>query len=72
VRRLSEAQASRCENAAQVRCQCRCHGALHGAARGPVVALAPEDVHFAQPPKARRPKPVQLDLGLLERLEAIL
>ena len=33
-RRLTEKQASRCENALTPRCRCRCGGSLHGAKRG--------------------------------------
>ncbi len=44
--RLSEGQATRCENATAGRCRCRCGGKLHGARRVERVAdLPPNDPH---------------------------
>jgi hypothetical protein len=62
VKRLSEAQASRCEHATRPRCKCRCGGVLHGASRGAVAEFAPVDPHYA--PSSR---PVRLfDVAPLE------
>jgi len=59
LRKLSESQARRCENACTPRCRCRCGGALHGAGR--LTADAPREL-FEQlpaddPHKIRERKP---------------
>lgn len=53
MRRLSEEQASSCENATSPpsECRCRCGGAFHGAARGVPLELLPlDDPHNRQDP----------------------
>ncbi len=45
LRRLSERQSDRCENARKPTCRCRCGGAMHGKARGSVWDLPLGDPH---------------------------
>jgi len=47
MKRLTEGQARRCENAEHPRCRCRCGGALHG--KGRLSADAPREL-FEQLP----------------------
>ena len=63
MKRLSETQARKCENATKKRCSCRCRGACHGralfardSARENWENLPPEDPHKLEPkmPKEKR------------------
>jgi hypothetical protein len=80
LRRLSESQARRCEEACDKRCRCRCGGALHGAKRARKFAGTTPREWFEQLPeddphkvrerretpaqRKRRLKPRQMELEL--------